>query len=159
MEGVHRGAEVNLSHNFTLEEMVGSRDHPEIPNQPDSVILARLETLAWRMEQVRTILGNSPIHVSSGYRSPALNVAVKGSKTSVHLEGRACDFTCPKFGTPSNIVAALRHHIIELGIDQLILEYPNKPNGGWVHVGLREFEFCRFQALAYHGGDKYEVLV
>lgn len=150
---------MNLSPHFTLEEMIGSRDHPEIPNQPDSTVLARLETLAWRMEQVRSILGNKPISVSSGYRSPALNVAVKGSKTSVHMEGRAIDFTSPSFGTPSEIVAALRHHIKPLGVDQILLEYPRNPNGGWVHVGLREYEFCRFQCLAYHGGNDYEVLV
>ena len=149
---------MNLSHNFTLFEFTSSIAHPEIPNQPDSTILARLETLAWRMELVRGILGNQPIHVSSGYRSKALNDAIKGSKTSAHMDGRAVDFTCPKYGSPSSVVAALRPHILQLGIDQLILEKPDSPNGGWVHLGLREFQHARFQCLIFNG-ETYEVSV
>lgn len=34
-----------------------------------------------------------PIRVNSGYRSPALNKAVKGSKTSQHVKGQAADIT------------------------------------------------------------------
>nr|DAL28107.1 MAG TPA_asm: peptidase [Caudoviricetes sp.] len=34
-----------------------------------------------------------PIIVTSGYRSPALNKAVKGSKTSQHMKGQAADIT------------------------------------------------------------------
>ena len=144
---------MNLSPHFALSELTISSQYPEIPNQPDNIILARLETLAWRMEWVRELLGNKPIIVSSGYRSPELNKSVGGSKTSNHMDGRAVDFVCPSFGTPSDIVAELRPHIKALGIDQLILEY-----GRWVHVGLREYEFCRFQAMTYDG-KKYEVLV
>ncbi len=143
---------MNLSPHFTLAEFITSRDHPHIPNQPDNLILARLENLAWRMELVRGIL-KTPIMISSGYRSQMLNDMVGGSQRSAHMEGLAVDFTSPAFGTPSDIVAILRPHIKELGIDQLILE-----RNRWVHLGLRTYEVCRFQCLNYDG-DKYEVLV
>ena len=149
---------MNLSPHFALSELTISSQYPEIPNQPDNIILARLETLAWRMELVREILGNQPIHVSSGYRSKALNEAIKGSKNSAHMEGRAVDFTCPKYGNPSSIVAAIRPHIMELGLDQVILEKPASTNGGWVHLGLREFQHARFQCLIFNG-ETYEVSV
>jgi len=83
------------------------------------------------MEEVRTILGDKPILVSSGYRSPAVNAAVGGSKSSAHMSGLAVDFSCPGFGTPRAICVALSPHMKKLGVDQLIYEYDT-----WVHLGL-----------------------
>lgn len=93
--------------------------------------LANLERTAQVMEEVRTILGDKPILISSGYRSPAVNSAVGGSRTSAHMSGLAVDFTCPGFGTPLQICKALEPHMRKLGIDQLIHEYNQ-----WVHLGL-----------------------
>jgi hypothetical protein len=83
------------------------------------------------MEKVRTILGDKPILISSGYRSPQVNAAVGGSVNSQHMSGMAVDFSCPGFGTPLAICKELEPHMKELGIDQLIHEYDT-----WVHLGL-----------------------
>ena len=82
-----------------------------------------------RMEKVRALLGDKPITVLSGYRSPAVNKAVGGSKTSAHMTGHAVDFICPRFGTPAQVAAHLAKHLT--GFDQIIEEF-----GEWVHVGF-----------------------
>jgi hypothetical protein len=123
-----------LTKNFTLEEFTDSQTAARkgLRNVPmdHSQERKNLQRTAETMEKVRTILGH-PILISSGYRSPKVNVAVGGSKTSAHMSGLACDFSCPGFGTPRAICKTLEPHMKELGIDQLIHEYDT-----WVHLGL-----------------------
>ena len=74
-----------------------------------------------------------PITVTSGYRCPALNKAVGGSKTSDHMNGCAADIV----GTPNtpkenkrlfNLIQELK-----LPFDQVI----DEKNFSWVHVSHR----------------------
>jgi hypothetical protein len=81
------------------------------------------------MEMVRELLGSKPISISSGYRSPALNAAVRGQISSQHQLGEACDFTCPSFGTPADIVKAIVAS--DVPYDQVIQEF-----NSWVHVSF-----------------------
>lgn len=122
-----------LSPHFTLEEFLISQTAARegISNQPSPEHHENLKKTAAVMEQVRTLLGNKPIIVSSGYRSPALNTAVSGASNSAHCYGFGCDFTCPGFGSPVEIANTLLPHLHELGIDQIIHEYQS-----WVHIGL-----------------------
>lgn len=118
-----------LSLHFSLEELTRSSTAVRlgIDNTPTDEIIEHLKVAADGMEQVRAILG-SQIHVDSGYRCEALNAAVKGAKTSAHMEGYAVDFVCPGFGTPLEIV-----HLIEkstIAFDQCIQE------GTWVHISF-----------------------
>jgi hypothetical protein len=124
-----------LTPNFTLEEFTDSqtaarRGIHNVP-RPASQEHKNLQRMAEVMELVRTILDGHPILISSGYRSPKVNTAVKGSKSSAHIHGLAVDFSCPGFGTPIDICKALEPHMRELGIDQLIHEFNT-----WVHLGL-----------------------
>lgn len=124
-----------LTEHFTLEEFTDSQTAARkgIPNVPPvgSPERANLQRTAETMEEVRTLLGDKPILVSSGYRSPAVNAAVGGSKSSAHMSGLAVDFSCPGFGTPRQICKALEPHMRKLTIDQLIHEFDS-----WVHLGL-----------------------
>jgi zinc D-Ala-D-Ala carboxypeptidase len=124
-----------LIEHFTLEEFTDSQTAARkgIPNVPptNSQEYKNLMRTAETMEKVRTILGDKPILISSGYRSPQVNSAVGGSKSSAHMSGLAVDFSCPGFGTPLQICKKLHPHMKELGIDQLIHEYDT-----WVHLGL-----------------------
>lgn len=126
---------VRLTQHFTLEELTHSQTaaRKRLGNTPDQDSEARknLQRLAETLEEVRTILGDNPIMVSSGYRSAPVNAAVGGSVASRHMHGLACDFTCPGFGTSLEICKALEPHMRELAIDQLIYEF-----GAWVHLGL-----------------------
>lgn len=124
-----------LTPHFSLEEMTDSQTAARkgLHNVPmiGTPERANLERTAQTMEEVRTILGDKPILISSGFRAPAVNAAVGGSKSSAHMSGLAVDFSCPGFGTPLQICKALEPHMRKLGIDQLIHEY-----GTWVHLGL-----------------------
>lgn len=121
---------MNLSPHFTLAELTVSEmaARKGIDNTPPDAVIARLKHAALGLEAIRIRLG-APIIVSSGYRSPDLNKAVGGSKTSAHMDGDAVDFICPGYGAPGAIVSALKDSGI--AFDQLIEEF-----GRWVHVSF-----------------------
>lgn len=126
-----------LSSNFTLDELTNSQTAARlgIDNTPDTKTIETLKATCYGLEDVRKLLGNKPILISSGYRSAALNSAVGGQPGSQHLLGQAVDFTCPTYGTPVNIVNALRASSVHY--DQVILEFfdPQKKTG-WVHISF-----------------------
>ena len=136
---------MNLSKNFTAEEFVSSQVAARmgIPNDPPLEVVAAMKFTAAGLEKIRTLLGDKPVIISSGYRSPSLNSAVHGSPNSQHVKGEAVDFTCPSYGGPNQIVRA----IIASGIayDQVIAEYVTSKTGGWVHVSFNNHP--RRQAL------------
>jgi len=121
---------MKISEHFTLEEFSFSQvaDRLGLDNTPGSLAIANLGLVVAVMERGRTLLGNKPILVYSGYRSPPVNKAVGGAANSVHCFGLACDFVCPEFGAPYEVALEILNSDIEY--DQLILEY------GWVHIGL-----------------------
>jgi hypothetical protein len=119
-----------LSEHFTLEELTVSAaaTRKGLHNNPPLVELANLKATARQMEEVRTLLGH-PVLVLSGYRSPAVNRLVKGSRTSAHMSGHAVDFICPGFGSAPQVASFLAAHLTSY--DQIIDEF-----GEWVHVGF-----------------------
>lgn len=141
---------MKLSKHFSLDELVFSQVAARmgIDNSPTQAVLARLALTASRMDAARDVLG-FPVLVSSGFRCPELNEAVRGSPTSSHLTGDAVDFICPGFGSVRQVFDALRHS--SLRFDQLIVEY-----GRWVHVGFGAQ--MRGQTLAYNGSGYREVV-
>ena len=97
------------------------------------------------LEPVRAYFGR-PVRISSGYRSPALSLAVGSSEKSQHCKGEAVDFEIE--GISNFIVASwIRDNI---AFDQLILEnyVRGQMNSGWVHVSYREGRLRR-EALTY----------
>ena len=121
---------MRLSENFTYEELTFSSTAlvHGINNTPSVEVAERLLALAWNLESIRKTLGQ-PIRIDSGYRSPALNQIVRGAATSAHVTGYAADFICPAFGSPADIVKAIRAET-SIKFDQLIQE------GTWVHVSF-----------------------
>lgn len=139
-----------LTTHFTLDELTHSQtaDRLGIDNTASDEIVANLTRVAQTLERVRVLLGSRPITISSGYRSPDLNRAVRGARTSAHLFGLAADFICPGYGTPLQICKAIAASNIEF--DQLIQE------GTWVHLGLAKAgEKARRQVLTanFSGGS------
>ena len=128
---------MNLSTHFSLAELVASGEAARrgIDNSPTPEALAALRRTALGLETVRMRLGGMPVIISSGYRCLALNRAIGSKDTSQHLLGEAVDFICPRFGSPANIVAALKDS--DVPYDQLILEFA-RSGGGWVHVSFSE---------------------
>ena len=131
-----------LSLHFSLEELC----HSDTANAcgidntcPTSDIEANLTRVATVLEGIRSICGNKPVIVSSGYRCDALNEEVGGVEDSAHRYGLGADITIPEFGTPTDICAIVVPFLDTLQIDQLIDECDSQGNR-WVHVGLCEGE-------------------
>jgi hypothetical protein len=121
-----------LTPHFSYEELTASDAavRLNIDNTPDYHALSNLHILAAGLERIRDVLG-TPILISSGYRSPTLNMTIGGGKTSRHMLGLAADFRSPKFGPPIDIVKAIDAKKDVVKFDQLILEF-----GAWVHVSF-----------------------
>lgn len=133
---------MRLSPHFTLTELTSTSTG--FDNIPGPTALHFLVTLAETLEKVRSVLGNHPIKISSGFRSPEVNKAVDGSRTSAHMTGQAVDFTCPDFGTPLEVCEAIRRAGIE--VDQVIHEY-----GRWVHLGINPSPRRQFLTIDKQG--------
>ena len=123
---------IRVSKNFALSEMVKSAtaERLNVDNSPSDIHLVNLTHLAIHILQpVRDQF--CVITINSGYRSPALNAKVGGSKTSQHCNGQAADFE--SFSTPNPDLAKWIANNLEF--DQLILEFYDgvNPNSGWVH--------------------------
>ena len=134
---------IMASPNFSMDELTHSDTAARhgIDNTPNDNEKENLYKLAMEMEDVRELLNNKPIFVSSGYRCLALNELLGSKKTSAHIKGLAADFTCRQFGTPNEIVFALINS--DIPYDQVILEFDR-----WVHISFCEDkEAPRRQAL------------
>lgn len=109
-----------LSEHFTLAEFCRSETATKlgIDNKPTAKHLENLKRTAAGFEKVRALLGG-PIRITSGYRNPQVNKAVKGTATSAHPMGLAGDFRHDKL-TPLQCARKIRDSDIEF--DQLILE-------------------------------------
>ena len=91
-------------------------------------ILTALMSTADMMQNIRLLL-KKPIKINSAYRCLDLNRAVGSSDRSQHLQGLACDFVCPEFGTPEEVVKFL--HSINFPADQCFNE------GSWIHYSCK----------------------
>lgn len=124
---------------FTIKEMTSSATAKRlgIDNTPNEEIKGHLEELMALLDKIREAWG-SPIVITSGYRCPALNRAVGGSKTSSHMSGYAADMH-PVNGLNKKFLRFVEKFLLDNNIpwDQVINEYPDK-NGvpSWVHLGL-----------------------
>ena len=149
---------MRLSQNFWLNELTKSStaDRLGISNEPGIEEIVNLTVLTQHVLQpVREHFG--VITVKSGYRSPALNSKVGGSKTSQHCFGEAADFE--QLGTPNGEVSTWISK--ELDFDQLILEFytKGKPNSGWVHCSFKKDGSNRrkiMTALRVNGKTQYK---
>ena len=108
-----------------------------IDNRPPADLWPALRRTAEQMDRVRRLLGR-PVIVSSWYRSLPLNRLLGSRDTSQHLAGCAVDFRAPAYGSPRTVWQFLRALRADLGVDQLILEMPHRPSGGWVHISFTD---------------------
>lgn len=126
---------MKISRYFTFEESTQSEIaiRNNIHNNPTDIVLKDIIKTAIKMDEVRELLG-FPIIVSSFYRCLDLNRILRSKDTSQHVKGKAVDFICPKFGSNNDVIRKIIRN--EIDFDQLILEYPNSLNGGWVHISF-----------------------
>jgi hypothetical protein len=149
---------IKLSPHFRLSDLIHSDKAVElgIDNTPPEGVLSGLILLCEEiLEQVLAHYGK-PFRPNSGYRSPALNKAVRGSKTSQHMLGQAVDFEVPGVSN-YELACWVRDN---LTFDQLILENYTQGilSSGWVHVSLKPDQ-NRMQCLTIKGENKRQGLV
>jgi hypothetical protein len=130
-----------------------------IDNTPNDDQLHFMEIIAEKVfEPLREWVGG-PIKINSFFRSPELNTAIGGSKTSQHCKGQAMDID-DTFGKATN--AEMYHWIKEnLDFDQMIWEFGDDDNPNWVHISYVSPEKNRNRCLkAYKdkGKTKYMVI-
>lgn len=109
-----------------------------IDNRVPAGLVGAVVDTARMLERIRTRLWRAvgfecPLILTSGYRSLELNRLIGSRDSSDHVQGRAADFIAPYAGTPQQVVNFLLPWVTDLGIGQLVLEYPDSPSG-WVHV-------------------------
>lgn len=148
---------MNLTQNFTLEELCYSStaEKYKINNNAPTHIACDLAILCDRcLQPIRNKIGI--MDVSSGYRSPALNTKVKGSSTSQHCKGQACDFV-PRNKALSykEIFKWINSNLI---FDQLIEEFDSQGNH-WIHISYNPRGKNRKEILLYKNGvySKYNL--
>ena len=124
---------MQLTKHFDLAELTRSSvaQARGLSNEPPPELLPRLILTAEMLERIRSTL-DAPVIVTSGYRSPQVNIAVGGATSSDHTQGHAADIVAPMFGTPYDIARRLAPLVSTLGIGQIILE--GIKGKRWVHV-------------------------
>jgi len=138
---------MNLSKNLSLAEMISSESAKRngIKNEPTAEHLDNMKKLAINVFQPIRDYFNVPIHISSGYRSLALNKAIKGSLSSQHCSGEAMDIDMD--GTDITNAKIFNYIKDNLIFDQLIWEFGTDKNPDWVHVSYESKGKQRKQVL------------
>lgn len=121
---------MNLSAHVTLAEF---QDSPTatthgINNKMNESQIASAKLLCENVFEPLRLYLNTPIKISSGFRSLQLNKMIGGAKTSQHTKGEAMDLNIGSKGF--NFIKD------KLDFDQLIWEFGNDENPSWVHVSF-----------------------
>jgi hypothetical protein len=149
---------MQLSENLSLAEVIRSETAKRkgVSNMPTPEHIENFKKLAENIFQpIRKHFGK-PIHISSGYRSDALNKAIGGSKTSQHCKGEAIDIDMD--GTSITNAQIFNYIKDNLNFDQLIWEFGTASNPDWVHVSYNSTGKQRKQilkALKVNGKTSY----
>lgn len=142
-----------LTPHFTLGELAASDTAARkgISNEPDEGVITALKLLCCKvLEPVRSHFAR-PVVITSGFRSPRLNVAVGGRADSQHCRGEAADFTVP--GVPN--IEVCRWIADNLQYDQLIYEFGES---GWVHCSFSAMQMRRQQLSAVRRSGRTRYL-
>ena len=124
-----------ISKHISYKEAVGSNYAKQkgIKNKPNEEQVENMKLIAEEVFEPLREWVDAPIKVNSMFRSLELNTALKGSKTSSHMNGEAMDIT--SMGRKSNL--EMFHYIKDnLCFDQLIWEFGKEPK--WLHVSFNK---------------------
>lgn len=132
---------MNLSKNFTLEELAASPTAKRlgIANTPSQTGREKLAILARNILQpIRDAYG-APVVVTSGYRCTRLNTAVGGAKTSDHIYCCAADIRSQSDTVEDN--KRLWETVVRLwkeGKIPTLKQCINEYGFDWIHVSFQD---------------------
>lgn len=133
---------MKLSENVTIAEFEVTSTG--LPNKMNAAQIEAAKLLCEKVFQPLRKHVGKPIKINSGFRSAAVNKAVKGSSTSQHCKGEAMDLDLHD--------KALFIWIIEnLDFDQAIFEGGTENEAGWFHISYKKAG-NRKQALRMKNG-------
>ncbi len=144
---------------FTIKELCYSETAQRlgIKNEPTQEVKNHLEELIVKiLDPLREAWG-SGLKVNSGYRSPELNKAIKGSNTSAHSVGYAADLI-PINGQIAKFKSFVQNWLKKSGVvwDQYINEYSG--NAQWVHIGLKNRNGQQRKQFMMYKNGKYSYI-
>ena len=144
----------NISKHITYAEAIHSQTAKRkcIDNTPNITQVDNMKVLAEKIfEPLREWVGG-PIKVNSFFRSPELNEAIGGSKTSQHCKGQAIDIDYVYgYKTNAEMYAWIKEN---LNFDQMIWEFGTDMNPNWIHISYVSEEDNRNRCLKAYK-DKY----
>lgn len=122
---------MKLGKYFSLDELTVT--HQKLNNTPGLLEIQKLKLLVQNLLDPVREMYDSPIYVSSGFRSLTLNKAVGGATKliSQHTKGEAADIDGVDNAKLFNLI---RDHF---DFDQLIWEEGNDQQPEWVHVSFK----------------------
>ena len=144
---------------FTFQEFEDSDKARElgIDNKLPELVEAHVVELVDKLLDPLRDAWGAPLVVSSGYRCPELNKAVKGSKTSAHLAGWAADLV-PESGDGRGVQELVNFTVewltaTSLPFDQMI----DERSGGrrWLHLGIRNLKGAQRREMKLYKDGKY----
>lgn len=115
---------MKLTKNFNREEF-DCRDGTKVPPE----LMPNVQDLANNLQVLRDDIGE-PIHVNSGYRTPAYNKKIGGAPKSQHTKAKAGDITAKSF-TPKQLAAR---------IEKLIAAGKMKQGGIGIYPGFTHYD-------------------
>lgn len=130
-----------ITEHFSMEEMTHSSTLDEYnkkygsnyKNDPSPKEREALHHLCMQLENLRLLMG-CPLKISSGFRSPLVNMLVGGSSTSLHKYGLAADVILPH---DKMIEFAVRAMNMEYTWEVYLSYKTNRKQGScWVHIGF-----------------------
>lgn len=104
-----------------------------LDNTPPDAAIVNLINLCIRVLEPLRLYADRAVDISSGYRSPAVNAAVGGVKTSQHMQGEAADIHLPSREIGDDWFNWIATHC---NFDQLIMEH-DKQGNRWIHVSCK----------------------
>ena len=145
---------MKLTENFNLRELTKSQvaERRGIPNNPSSDHIDCLKKLCESVLQPIRNHYESPVIISSGYRSGELCIRIGSKISSQHAKGQAADLEV--IGVDNKELGTWIKNNIDY--DQLILEFykgPSEPTSGWIHVSYVGKENRKSTLIAYKDVD------
>ena len=140
---------MKISNHITLAEATKSQTaiRKGIDNTPPKEVIPNMIAVAEKCFEPLREWHGKPIGISSFYRSPALNRAVKGSPRSQHCKGQAIDIDADIFDNGLTNRQIYNWLVNNVDYDQIIWEYGTDDNPAWVHISYVSKEKKRRQQL------------
>lgn len=140
---------MKISNHITLAEATKSQTATRkgIDNTPPKEVIPNMIAVAEKCFEPLREWHGKPIGISSFYRSPALNRAVKGSARSQHCKGQAIDIDADIFDNGLTNKQIYNWLVNNVDFDQIIWEYGTDDNPAWVHISYVSKEKNRRQQL------------